>query len=390
MTQENGRIDIVAESHGDEAGLAEIRHRVEGAKPGTTVLLELPTLLNGPISAYYNGDINKSGLKRIMEGYAFVDFVDHADQITNLIVDLKERGVPVVAYDARETHEASVKNQSTFEHYAERKNAQMEVEIKAFNKSLDAAKAKNMPAEDIASMISEFDSRQKIVQLSIDRIKEFQDKPLVHMSEEVIHRLQAAGTTNMDLLGAAVIDRFTGPQGNSIVQVGDVHVNGRIYNWQQDYMMAESNGILHEGLKELGYQPHITYARPSARDFVVKKEDLAKSPAVVGVVFDEFVTHDPDTGARISYKSAEEVAAAVYKADPDHKHEFAKSLDNGGQISSETGNTAPTADHSQFAGMLKDFDRQIAALPCRHEDACTPPAPLVTGGEQKAPASIVH
>lgn len=351
-------ISIIAEHHDNLSGIQELLNQAREAPAGSTVLLEMQAVMNGPIEAFYRGEYSQQQLADIFSGYYFEQYQDRGDDMAAAVAELRELGIQAIAYDSRSIVESREHGHDALDFYSERNNRMLIQEMSAFDMRINdlQARAADLPADsderqnyidEIASLQMDRTARGNAIRASIYAIEDtLANSEYFPQIEQITEATSASGTDNPDIITAQVIDRFQGEQ--TLVFLGEVHVSGQVI----EGLNQRAYGIVDEALEALGHEVRIVSVRASLDDFVYGHDDLNALNHVTRedyahIVVDE---HTGERGPRFE-SQAELQQAVLASADAELTAAITSGEMRVGVV--DASDRLPEAtQHDQFAALL--------------------------------------
>lgn len=334
----NGDITILGENHTNNSGMWEAT-RLARAQPGTVIQMEMPAVFNGVFDAYYRGEISDDQIRTLMRGYVFTDNYERASQWADSIIEAKNNGVRVMAYDPRDMIEGRSEGRTGLESYLDRKEQQYHKE----RQEAEAATARWGGTGVMATM----QPRLTDMEGSLALMRRYGSTDPLH------ERIVAAGLEqgyNSDLISAMIISSQQPRGGQSVVVAGENHISGQVQ------MLGVKNfgafGVLDEALESLGYQPKVYAVRDSADAFLT----TSRAEVATREVYDGFITIN-ESGERRVFDNRASLERSLRSTSPENTDAIANGELYVSNMTGERdaqGNTLLDASqHPDFAEALR-------------------------------------
>ena len=344
-------IEVIAEKHANLAGVNYIRNQLDSGEltSGSTVMLEQTSALNGVFEALVNDEITGEELTTALDGYFFYNSTD-VDNWVDLMYELKENDIKVVAYDAGYAIKALESGQSTLDEYVQTKQDRIEKlcelrdkiisptnatpdesaqnndvssEDKSLSNDFNNASTNDEPphtlSKDDLANIQHINERIATIEESIELITEHYDKSSVAKQIDIIaaqELVEGNGECTRDGVTTEFISK-SDSTGKILVHAGEAHVV-----FGNDGVGTE--GLLDENLRQAVGHENVTVT--SVRDsmdgwnnwdhYKIEDEQNPLQSEEVKYSVDKLVVVDPESWEMKSFDNPTSLQAQIDATNP--------------------------------------------------------------------------
>jgi|GEM_PF-6120565 len=289
-------IEVIAEKHANLAGVNYIRNQLDSGEltSGSTVMLEQTSALNGVFEALVNDEITGEELTTALDGYFFYNSTD-VDNWVDLMYELKENDIKVVACDAGYAIKALESGQSTLDEPPH-----------------------TLSKDDLAN-IQHINERIATIEESIELITEHYDKSSVAKQIDIIaaqELVEGNGECTRDGVTTEFISK-SDSTGKILVHAGEAHVV-----FGNDGVGTE--GLLDENLRQAVGHENVTVT--SVRDsmdgwnnwdhYKIEDEQNPLQSEEVKYSVDKLVVVDPESWEMKSFDNPTSLQAQIDATNP--------------------------------------------------------------------------
>ena len=351
-------VEVVGEYHTDGSGPRYLKRSIDKMSPdqakNTIIYMEYSLVMNGVIQAYYRGEISDAELKTALMGHSFAFARENGALEFETIKAAKEKGIPVVAYDTRDTIDGAFNGVTAFDRIRERKQQMRENELTEYTQKIAEAKS----PEEKAKLAAERDARMAEIDKSLELLERYKDDPLVVKLDQTVRDTmtndafagQGFAAAKAEVTAALIVTETQEAyrRNNGIVLIGEAHLAGSMVNRFKDYNQIGYAGAFDEALESQGAKVKLVSLRSKAEGFL----DDPKDPKAFRLAekFDEYVILGED-GKERRFKTIDDLSTVVLnESDEKTKAQLVFGVKQIGMAGPQEG--LPDAAHSPFAGLI--------------------------------------